>query len=113
VGAGAGEHLADLGAAEGADDDLAAAAGLGAPLVLPGELADHLHGAEAHDDGLRGFEALVDGAVLGLELGDIFLELREWVDWHVAASCFARTPAPGRGGSRLARVDAGRRVSFG
>src|SRR5690606_6533380 len=80
VGAGAGEHLPDLGAAERADHDLAAAAGLG--VTLPGELADHLHRAEAHDDGLRRLEALIDGLVLSFELGDIFLELREWMNWH-------------------------------
>ena len=79
VGAGGGEHLGDLGAPMGADDDLAAAAGLGVAVV--GELADLEHGAVSDDHGFGGREFLV-GLAVGLVGEEIGLELWEGEDGH-------------------------------
>jgi hypothetical protein len=80
VRAGAGEHLADLGPAVGADDELGAAAGLG--LAVVGEFADELHCAEADDDGGGWAQVLVGAAVFGAQGGKVGLELWERVDGH-------------------------------
>ncbi len=84
VGAGAGEHLADLGTAMGADDDLGAAAGLGGAVV--GELADELHRAEANDHGLGSLEGFVGLAVRLLLFLQVGFELWEGEDGHRCTS---------------------------
>jgi hypothetical protein len=74
VGARAGEHLADLGAAMGADDNLGAAAGRDAAGV--GVLADEFEIAKAHDHGLGRLQLFVDLALF-LREGHVLLELLE------------------------------------